>query len=153
MITMTDGVTMLIDDADIHLLAGHKPYLGSNGYAYVSFWDGVRSRPETVHSLIVGNKPGMHIDHRNGNRLDNRRANLRVVTPQRNQANRANGNRNNTSGHRGVVRYEGPRGTRWRARIMVNGKSVHLGSFLTAAEAVAARRSAERENFGEECPR
>ena len=88
MITMTDGVTMLIDDADIHLLAGHKPYLRSNG-----------------------------------------------------------------SGHRGVVRYEGPKGTRWRARIMVNGKSVHLGSFLTAAEAVAARRSAERENFGEECPR
>ena len=30
---------------------------------------------------------------------------------------------------------------------------IHLGSFLTAAEAVAARRSAERENFGEECPR
>lgn len=141
-----------MDDFDIPLLSGHEPYLGSNGYAYVSSH---ARGPHTVHAEIVGEIPaGHHIDHINGNKLDNRRENLRVVTAQINQVNRKRRNRNNTSGQRGVTNIEhSSKVNPWKAQIMVNRKCLHLGLFPTREAAVAARVAAEIEYYGEECPR
>ena len=91
---------LLIDNADISKLGGHKPYLGANGYAYISSH---ATGPRTVHSTVIGPIPdGHHIDHINGNKLDNRRENLRVVSASVNQANRKRLNKNNSSGIRVV---------------------------------------------------
>ena len=142
---------MILDDADARRLSGHSIYLGVNGYAYFST---NRTGPTTVHSFVMrGSVPGAHIDHINGNKLDNRRANLRVVSPQINQVNRKRLNRNNTSGIRGVARTNASRAKPWRAQITVARRNLHLGLFATMSEAIAARQSAEMKYYGEECPR
>jgi hypothetical protein len=143
---------LLMDEADVVKLHGHQPYLGMNGYAYISTH---ATGPLTVHSQIIGDIPdGHHIDHINGIKLDNRRENLRVVSASVNQANRKRLNRNNRSGMRGVSfsLKASPRNP-WKAQIMANRRQIHLGLFATKEEAVAARVAAEIQYYGEECPR
>lgn len=84
------------------------------------------------------------IDHRDGDGLNNRRANLRAATTQQNGRNRHATAAN--SGVRGV--YQRPNG-RWRAMIGVNNRLLDCGTHDTIAEAAAARREAERIHFGE----
>lgn len=128
-------------------------YEGVNGYAYFSVWRDGKSNPQTLHGFLMQPPDGSHVDHINGDKLDNRRANLRVVTPQLNQVNRKRLNRNNTSGLRGVAfRPSLSKSNPWHAQIQSDGKNHHLGLFATEAEAVWARRRAELEYFGELCP-
>jgi hypothetical protein len=145
------GIDGLLVDADtLARLNGRSLYLGVNGYVYFSTWtDG----PQTLHAFAMGGaQPGLHIDHIDGNKLDNRRANLRFVTPQINQVNRKRLSRANTSGVRGVIHRAGTRNP-WIAQITVNRQNLYLGSFPTVEAATAARRSAELCHYGEECPR
>lgn len=88
--------------------------------------------------------PPEQIDHIDGNRANNRISNLRIVSNAENSRNRQIYS-NNTSGCPGVGldRY----GRRWRARIKVDYREIHLGTFDTMEEAIAARLSAER-SFG-----
>lgn len=95
-----------------------------------------------------GEWPNSLLDHINGQRHDNRIANLRVVNKIENARN-AKMNANNTSGATGVSF----RGNAWIARISDGRKLIQLGTFATIEEAVAARQAAERslqyhENHG-----
>jgi HNH endonuclease len=142
------GHRCIIDEADWPIVKNLTLYRGVNGYVYFSTWENGASRPRTLHGLLMQAPKGMHVDHVNGDPLDNRRANLRVVTPSINQVNRKSLNRNNTSGVRGVAML----GEKWRAQIMVNGKAHHLGMFESLDDAVDARRAAEIRLFGVSCP-
>lgn len=84
------------------------------------------------------------IDHIDGDTLNNRRANLRIVTHSQNCMNRKVTSAN-TSGYKGVWN----RGNRWYAGIKIQGKRIHLGSFDTAEEAYAAYCEAAQEIHGE----
>jgi hypothetical protein len=95
--------------------------------------------------LLAPEEPGIEVDHINGNTLDNRRSNLRLATRPENQRNRGE-IRSNTSGHRGV--YWDKRLQRWRVRLKVNGKNIHVGLFDDFAEACAARVAAEKLYHG-----
>lgn len=153
LLDLPHGYTALIDDADWHLVESLTLYRGTNGYVYYSKWEKGRSFPRTLHSLLMGRHPGKHVDHINGDKLDNRRENLRIVTPSANQANRRSLNRNNRSGTRGVQHVPKLSASKpWRAQITVERRNIHLGLFATEAEAIAARRAAEREHYGEEMP-
>lgn len=90
----------------------------------------------TLHRWIMinGKKHKAHIDHIDGDRLNNRRSNLRLCSSAENSRNRGKG-KNNTSGIKGVS--ETPNG-RWRARIMINRKEINLGHYLTKEEAKIA---------------
>lgn len=153
LLDLKGGKRTIIDEADWPLVEGKTVYLGTNGYAYYSTWENGRSYPRTLHSLLVDAPKGSHIDHINGDKLDNRQTNLRVVSPQRNQINRKRPNKNNSTGIRGVnYAPHLSRKSPWRAQITVNRKNLHLGLFATAEEATAARRAAELEHYGEYCP-
>jgi hypothetical protein len=138
-----------LDPEDAARLEARSIYLGMNGYAYFSTWaDG----PQTVHAFVRGGaRNGLHIDHVNGNKLDNRKSNLRFVTPQKNQVNRKQRNKNNTSGVRGITVRPGTRNP-YIAQIYVAGRSIYLGSHADLRTAVDARKSAEVQYFGEVCP-
>ena len=88
------------------------------------------------------------IDHINHNKLDNSWSNLRKVLHKENGRNRSK-NKENNSGITGVHWS----GTRWRAQIKIDRKSICLGSFVNFHEAVNARKNAEilygfHENHG-----
>lgn len=94
-------------------------------------------------ALYHGAWPAGMIDHIDGNRQNNRAANLRVVSPLENSRNASMGPRNK-SGQLGVSQNPA---RRWVASIKNAGRHIHLGTFTEKADAVAARKAAERK-FG-----
>ncbi len=84
-------------------------------------------------------------DHIDGNTLDNRRQNLRCVTPSQSVMNRGT-QKNNASGVTGV-RFDDAAG-RWVAIITVNRKQLWLGAADTIEEAARLRLEGERKYFG-----
>ena len=88
---------------------------------------------------VYGEDPKMDIDHVNGDRADNRIINLRQISRSENLQNQCKP-RSKVSGYLGVTRhFDG----RWRARVRVNGKYMHLGCFSTALEASIAYKTAK----------
>jgi topoisomerase IA-like protein len=98
-----------------------------------------------VHRLIwklLYNSEPDEIDHINGDRADNRAANLRSVCKTencRNQRLRSD----NTSGHVGVSWDK--RKSRWLAKIVVDGKERHIGSFHRREDAEKARQRTQSQ--------
>lgn len=83
-ITLLRGESTTIDGADFDLVSQHRWYL-NNGYAVAR----IGGKPTCMHVFLIGRAPsGYHIDHINRNKLDNRRANLRIVTAAENLRNR-----------------------------------------------------------------
>jgi hypothetical protein len=85
--------------------------------------------------------PDHQIDHINGDRSDNRIANLRDVSQFTNMQNQTKPPKNSTSGFLGVSWHK--RAKQWRARISVNGRVQHIGCFDCAKEAHAAYLAAK----------
>ena len=88
-------------------------------------------------------------DHIDRNPLNNRRYNLREATHQENSRNK-NKYRNNTSGVTGVC-YD-KLIDKWRAYIVIDGKSILLGFFINKDDAIKERLEAEKKYFGEFAP-
>ena len=120
--------------------------LGSSGYRYIKYQGRLYREHRLAYEFMFGPVPqGMEIDHVNGDRADNRIVNLRLATHQQNLANCKN-RKNNTSGRKGVNRHiDG----RWRAKITVDGKTLHLGLFHRIDDASAAYARASTKYFGE----
>lgn len=100
---------------------------------------GLHGRRYFAHRLAwlmaYGRWPKHQIDHINGDRADNRLANLREATHSENQQNRHT-TRGNKTGFRGVF-VHGPTG-KFVAQCRHMKRRHHIGSFDTAAEAHAA---------------
>ncbi|HCF4483434.1 TPA: AP2 domain-containing protein [Pseudomonas aeruginosa] len=134
----------LVDLDDLPKVAATAWTVDARGY--------VAGRPEgmkssvTMHRWIIfGDAKGSGIDHRDGDKLNNRRSNLREATQGENAKNTRLA-KNNSSGFKGVSRTaEG----RWRARITVGRKEVRLGNFDTREEAAAAYDLAALQLHGE----
>jgi hypothetical protein len=79
------------------------------------------------------------VDHRKGNKLENRKEFLRPATQAENNEN-AKMRDDNTSGHKGVTWHKQLK--KWHARIRHEGKRIHLGLFTDLEEAAKAYREA-----------
>ena len=88
----------------------------------------------------------METDHKNLNRLDNRKNNLRVATRQQNQANKYISKRN-TSGVKGA--YWNKNSKRWLVYLSFNNVKQYLGGFLNLKDAKKAYIEGARKYFGE----
>lgn len=97
---------------------------------------------------VHGELPENEIDHRDGNRSNNRISNLREATRQDNNINRKRP-KHNASGIKGVF-LEKRYGT-WTAQITHNGNQMNLGSFKTKEEAAAVLTAKRIELHGEFC--
>jgi hypothetical protein len=104
----------------------------NGGYVTTSMYAPHGKRILRLHHLLLPAMEGFDVDHINGNRLDNRRGNLRYLTRSLNALNRHT--------ERGV---KVTRNGKYEARASRDGVYVHLGTFDTYAEAIAKRREWE----------
>jgi AP2-like factor (euAP2 lineage) len=101
-----------------------------------------------LHHLIMGKpKKGMVTDHIEHNGLDNRKENLRFVTPAQNMQNRGP-NKNASSQYKGVGWFK--RDKKWKVHIKHNGKQFHIGCFTCEKEAALAYNKKALELWGAE---
>ena len=120
---------MVVDDCDFELLSKYKWRIHTNQDGYRSV---VMQTPAS--RMIMDKVPdGMVIDHINGDSLDNRRENLRIVTTRENSHN---SKRIRCGELPGVVWHK--RDKKWQATIGINGKNKYLGSFTDKYEAYNA---------------
>ena len=140
------GNTALIDD----IFDSLKKYTwleDREGYIYRNFTVDGKRRTIKLHQEVLGKQPkGVHIDHINRDRTDNRIQNLRVCTSQQNQANTV-ARINNKSGYKGVYADKGS--GKYRASITFNKKTIKLGYFKDAKLAYEAYKDAAIKYFGE----
>ena len=122
----------------------NKPNLGwftNNGYIEICISKKRLKAHRWAWFYVYGELP-KQIDHINGVKTDNRLCNLRAVTNKQNHENRG-AQKNNTSGFKGVTSIK----NKWRAQIMHNKKSFHIGLFNTPEEAHQAYKEKANEFF------
>jgi len=138
------GRYTIVDDIDYTYLRLFRWHLTEDGYAERS---PVGARK--MHRFILNADDGQIVDHINGDKIDNRRCNLRIASASGNVVNRGI-NKNNTSGERGVSFDK--RRAKWRAEIRSNSKKKFLGEFETVELAAESYRSASIHLHGEFSP-
>lgn len=148
LIELTQGKFAMVDDEDYELLIQYRwQYHKSSGYAVHSF----RVNPNktdliSMQRFLLGSDIKSRIDHKDLNRLNNQRSNLRFCTLSQNQYNREK-QKNNTSGYKGVTYRKD--NDRYQSYIGVNNNRIHLGYFKTPEEAALRYNVAAKEYHGE----
>ncbi len=144
-LVLNRGRFAIVDADDYNRLARHKWYcIGSGGYLYAKRSEG--NRMIKMHRDILAPPPGLYVDHKNHNTLDNRKSNLRVCTPAQNCFNRIPSERG-TSRYKGVFWSSDKK--RWAAIIGFKGKHIHIGYFDYELDAAIAYDDRAAELFGE----
>lgn len=142
---MPNGEVFVIDADNIGKVKGVRFYIGGKSKDGSQLYV-IDSRGRALHDYLFEHRVGFEIDHINLDTLDNRRCNIRYCTHQQNQMNQPL-QKNNTSGVSGVSYY--PPRRKFRARIKVCQKEIHLGYFDTFEDAVKARNIGMRCMFGQ----
>ena len=135
-------VKFYIDAEDFELIKNYCWFVTEDNYIRGV----VQGKSLRLHRFIMNiNDDEVLIDHIDGNRLDNRKKNLRVVNRHQNAMN-AGLPKNNSTGYKGVNKRQNGR---YQAYITYNYKKIYLGTYDTPEEAYEARKAAEIKYFGE----
>lgn len=139
-VPLTRGYTAIIDASDVHLVDGRLwSALVSKRrkavYAVRVEQRNGRQKMILMHRLISDAPDGVLADHRDGDGLNNRRANIRHCSQAENNLNTGL-RRDNQAGFKGVALDK--RNRRWKAEIRFGGHRKFLGYFDTAESAHAA---------------
>lgn len=143
-ITLTKGKVALIDDEDLEIISFTKWKF--DRYARANVWNKELKKYEqkSMHRVVMHAPKGFDVDHINGDKLDNRKINLRICTRSENLHNFTKKARTPT-GLRGA--YKCPNSKRWFSAISIKGKVHRLGRFNTPEEAHSAYISAHKKYF------
>ena len=151
-IPLTQGQVALVDDADYEwlnkwrwkVMRGYHTFYAMRGVCVAKH----KWTSEQMHRLILGLQPGdgRQCDHRDGDGLNNQRANLRVCTRTQNGCS-SRKRKFGTSRHKGVSWHR--RDHKWQSYVRVNKIQIHLGYYQTADEAARAYDAAAKEHYGE----
>lgn len=119
----------IIDKEDVDKVKFIKWRLNSNGYVINNSNSNI-----FLHRLVLATDN--FVDHKDGDKLNNKKSNLRITTKSTNQMN---------ANYKGVYKNK----TKWIAKIKLNQKQLHIGTFADKEEALYARWFAERIIFKE----
>lgn len=128
-----------ISVSDIEKVSKIKWFVLHNEHtSYLTGWCKGLKKRVPMHRYLFDFPKGMLVDHINGDGLDNRRENIRLVSPSQNCMNCRKPDK-------GIDMKDG----RYRVRIQYNKKSVYLGAFKSIEEAREAYRQAAIKFHGE----
>lgn len=119
-----------VDDSDFELVSRYSWYC-NEGYA-ITYHQGERLR---MHRLIKNTPKGKKVDHKDHDKLNNQRSNLRICTTQQNNRN-IRMRKDNTSGFKGVFLDKST--GHWRPVVYVDGKPQSSGQFRKKEHAAVA---------------
>jgi len=143
-IKLTQGKYALVDDSDYGWLSRWKWHLTKQGYAAT---DGKMinrkgGKKFLMHRLIMWLKPGnkLQVDHKNHNKLDNRKCNIRTCTPSQNNQNRKGKNK-------GISYCKQTK--KWKARICYLKDRIWLGRYTSKVKAQKVYNQMAKKLFGE----
>ena len=149
-IKLSNGMECIVDDEDFDFLSKwkwkyHKALGCYGGYAVRNSYDRKTKKHLAIfiHRLVNNTPAGLSTDHINGNKLDNRKENLRSVTQVENMHNRGK-QKNNRTGTKGVF-FDKSR-NKFVASLVINGVEVFRKRFKTLNEAIDARKLSESAN-------
>lgn len=145
-VPLTKGYEAVIDAADVPLIAGVCWTAAEDGNTVYAYRRSKADGLVRMHRLLTGADRSLDVDHRDGDGLNNRRANLRTATRSQNISNMRITARN-TSGYKGV--YWHVKSEKWCANIRVSGKLHYLGTHPTIEAAAEAYAKASAELHGE----
>jgi hypothetical protein len=129
-VPLYSGAYALVDAEDLKLVGQYHWYI-NEGYA-VTYHKGKRIK---MHRLIMNAAPSQAVDHRDKNKLNNQKSNLRFATTKENNRNGVL-RKDNTSGYKGVS--IDPSTGHWRPAVYVDGKSLYFGSYKDKHHAALA---------------
>lgn len=144
-ILLTQGKVALVDDGDFKYLNQFKwclSHRGNNGYAVRQ-----KNRKKVLMQyVILPKREGLQLDHINGNRVDNRKVNLRYCTKKQNSRNMLPRRK-----YKGVYLKKDRLHTKkkYETQIRFNYKGIHVGYFESEKDAALAYDNAARKYFGE----
>ncbi len=141
-IPLTNGKVALVDDEDFEELSKYKWYYNLKNKS-VCASGGI----PMSHIILQTNK---WVDHKDGNKLDFQRSNLRICTNSQNQQNKRKQKKKVSSKYKGVYFFR----KKWKTEISfrdIFGQRAHiyLGSFHIEEEAAKTYDTAARKYFGE----
>lgn len=136
-----DGYQFKVSPVDRMMIVRDAWYVDINGYIIHAE---TRQRLNRMIAQKMGLSIDTDIDHRDTDRRNNRRDNLRKATRSQNQGN-TNMHVDNLTGYKGVTRNH----ARYMATITIQGKYHYLGTFDTPEQAHAAYIKAANLHFGE----
>lgn len=146
-IPLTKGRTAIVDDADYEWLSLSTWYFSGSGYAAREFTRNKEKVLVLMHRLIMDAPEDKEVDHIDGNRLNNTRANLRICTRLENSHN-ARPREGCSSKYKGVYWSKSREYYRVEITTKAYGK-ICLGSFYSEDEAGLAYNLAATSLYGE----
>lgn len=143
-VSLTKGKRAIVDDDDFEKVNKHKWYCSFYGYAVR---EDRKNHIIGLHTFIMNTPDGYEIDHRNLDKLDNRKENLRICTNKQNARNKFQ--KNNKTGYKGVSISTWNKSNPYRVTINLNKKQIQVGYFKTAIEAAKAYNEVVKKYHGE----
>ena len=143
----------LVDDEDFERVSVFKWHVAWNGITfYASHYFPNRGHIFLHRYILNVADPKIFVDHKNHIGLDCQRGNMRTCTNAQNQMNKLC-RRDTVTGFKGVhfqiMRNKNKTYFYYVARIMVDGKNIHLGKFTTPEPAARAYDAAAARIYGE----
>jgi hypothetical protein len=140
-IDLNNGKRTIVDKDTYIQLSSKKWRIHTKGYVSAV------GKGELMHRLIMNAKKSQQVDHINGNKLDNRKSNLRLCSNSQNHMNKSKCTKEKSSKYKGV--YWCKRKKRWRVCIKLNKKKIHIGDYKDEDAAGIAYNNAAIEIFKE----
>lgn len=141
-IELSNGMKTLVDEDMFPFLKRFK-WNYSGGYALTRFRIAENKSYSVAMQRLLMKMSSKHVDHINGNKLDNRVSNLRFASRSQNMINF---HRLNKTGFRGVYRNTD---ISWSSRITVNSQRITIGTFDSPKKAAEAYDLAALKHHGE----
>jgi hypothetical protein len=152
-ISLSQGKLAFVSQVDRDLAEKYRWHFGATkGYAQRQIREGKKKRYEYLHRKIAERMINRDltsndfVEYSNGDRLDNRRENILILTRSE-HIQKQNISKSNKSGYKGVF-YRKSR-NKWEARITIHGKKIFLGLYDNRRDAAIAYNQEARKYYGE----